>query len=49
VICREPVTPAQVEIEIEFEHDGVRAPERYHFHIRCFEAWDFERGKMSPT
>jgi hypothetical protein len=48
-VCELPVTKDQVEIEIEFADDGI-APrlDRYHVHVRCFAAWEFERKKASP-
>ena len=43
-ICEEPVTSDQMEFEIQFRHDG-KSPglDRFHVHIRCFAAWEFER------
>jgi hypothetical protein len=37
-----------MEFEVEFAHDG-ESPglDRFHIHIRCFAAWEFERNK--PT
>ena len=48
-ICELPVTKDQMELEIEFVHDGV-APglDKFHVHARCFAAWEFERTKMEP-
>jgi len=32
--------------EIQFAHDGARPGlERFHVHVRCFAAWEFERTK----
>ncbi len=46
-ICGEPVTKDQMEFEIQFAHDG-DAPglDKFHVHIRCFAAWEFERTKL---
>lgn len=43
-ICGERVKHDEVELELEFAQgndDSCRA--NYHLHIRCFEAWEFER------
>ena len=47
-VCALAVTKDQMEIEIEFAHDG-DAPglDKYHVHVRCFAAWGFERNKLS--
>lgn len=43
-----PVTKDEMEFEIQFEHDGTSPGlDKYHVHIRCFAAWEFERNK--PT
>jgi hypothetical protein len=43
-ICDEPVTSAQLEFEIQFSRDGDNPGlDKYHVHIRCFAAWEFER------
>lgn len=49
-VCGEPVTHDQMELEIEFNRHGV-APglDRYHLHVRCFAAWEFERTKIEGT
>jgi hypothetical protein len=46
-VCAAPVTPAQVEYELQFSHDGA-APrlDRFHLHLRCFAAWEMERTKV---
>jgi len=43
-ICEARIKQDQVEFEIQFAHDGA-APrvERFHVHLRCFAAWEFER------
>jgi hypothetical protein len=36
----------EMEFEIEFAHDGSNLEaglDKYHVHIRCFAAWEFER------
>ena len=44
VICEQPVTPQQMEFEIQFQRDGDNPGlDRFHVHIRCFAAWEFER------
>jgi hypothetical protein len=45
-VCREPITPKQMEYELEFAHD-IATPglDRYHLHLRCFAAWEMERTK----
>ena len=43
-VCDEPVTSSQSEFEIQFARDGNNPGlDRFHFHIRCFAAWEFER------
>jgi len=44
-VCSLPVGKDQLEFEIEFARDG-REPglDKYHVHVRCFAAWEFERG-----
>jgi hypothetical protein len=37
-----------MEFEIEFEHDGAPDLDKFHVHIRCFAAWEFERSKAQP-
>ena len=45
-ICGARIQQAQVEFEIQFAPDGA-APgvERFHLHLRCFAAWEFERDR----
>jgi hypothetical protein len=39
-----PVTRDQMEFEIQFAHDGaVPGLDKFHVHVRCFAAWEFER------
>ena len=45
-VCNEPVTPSQMEFEIQFSRDGDNPGlDKYHVHIRCFAAWEFERDQ----
>jgi hypothetical protein len=43
-ICGGMLRRTQMELEAEFRQDG-EAPEvhKYHFHPRCYAAWEFER------
>ena len=42
-VCGEAVTKDQLEIQVEFSHDGSSPGlEIFHIHIRCFAAWEFE-------
>lgn len=47
-VCELPVTKDEKELEIQFARDG-DSPEldRFHMHIRCFAAWEFERKRAS--
>ena len=46
-VCDRPVTREQLEFEIQFAHDGERPGlDKYHVHLRCFAAWEFERHEM---
>jgi hypothetical protein len=43
-VCDVPVTHAQMEFEIEFvREDDDTDLDKFHVHIRCFAAWEFER------
>jgi hypothetical protein len=43
-ICEKPVTRAEMEFEIQFEHDGAMPGlDKFHAHIRCFAVWELER------
>ena len=45
-VCGGAVTKEQMELEIQFAHDGaVPGLDKFHIHVRCFAAWEFERGK----
>jgi hypothetical protein len=48
-VCGLPVRKDQKEFEIQFEHDGDNPGlDKFHVHIRCFAAWEFER-KRAPS
>jgi hypothetical protein len=43
-ICELPVEQSQMEFEIQFARDGDNPGlDKFHVHIRCFAAWEFER------
>lgn len=44
-ICGERVTKDQLEFEIQFTVDGGGGLDKFHVHIRCFAAWEFERAQ----
>jgi hypothetical protein len=48
-VCDLPVTKNEMEFEIQFEHadgnGGGGDLDKFHVHIRCFAAWEFERKK----
>lgn len=45
-VCDKPVLKSEMEFEIQFERDGGGGLDKFHVHIRCFAAWEFERNKM---
>ena len=49
-VCEKPVTKEEMEFEIQFARDGDNPGlDKYHVHIRCYAAWEFERTKaQSP-
>ena len=48
-VCSLPVGRTQLEMQIEFSHDGARPGiDTYHLHVRCFAAWEFERAVRRP-
>ena len=49
-VCERPVTKQELEFEIEFAHNGDNPGlDKFHVHIRCFAAWEFERNNaQSP-
>jgi hypothetical protein len=47
-VCERPVTKDELEFEIQFAHDGTNPGlDKFHVHIRCFAAREFERQKAS--
>jgi hypothetical protein len=45
-VCDLPVTSDQLEFEVQFAHDGdTPGLDKYHVHVRCFAAWEFERRR----
>ena len=47
-VCGLPVTKDEKEFEIQFAHDGGNPGlDKFHLHIRCFAAWEFERRHAS--
>lgn len=43
-VCELPVQRDEMEFELEFARDsGAPGLDKYHIHIRCFAAWQFER------
>jgi hypothetical protein len=49
VVCGEAVTKDQLEFEIQFAHDGGNPGlDKFHIHVRCYAAWEFERTHGSP-
>jgi hypothetical protein len=42
-VCGLAVTKSEKEFQIEFEQDGGGGLDKFHVHIRCFAAWEFER------
>jgi hypothetical protein len=47
-VCGAAVTKDQLEFEVEFAHDGGNPGlDKFHIHIRCFAAWEFERTNGS--
>jgi hypothetical protein len=48
-VCDLPVTKNELEFEIQFARDGDNPGlDKFHVHIRCFAAWEFERTRPSP-
>ncbi len=44
VICEQPVSRDELEFEVQFAHDGDNPGlDKFHLHLRCFAAWEFER------
>jgi hypothetical protein len=46
-VCAKPVTKDELEFEIQFARDGDNPGlDKFHVHVRCFAAWEFERNKQ---
>jgi hypothetical protein len=46
-VCELPVAKDELELEIEFAQDGTSPGlDRFHVHVRCFAAWEFEVTKV---
>jgi hypothetical protein len=49
-VCERPVTKDEMEFEIRFAHEGSEPGlDKYHVHVRCFAAWEFERNKVQSS
>ena len=45
-VCEKPVTKEEMEFEIQLARDGDNSwLDKFHVHIRCYAAWEFERNK----
>ena len=45
-VCGLPVKSDELEFEIQFARDGDNPGlDKFHVHVRCFAAWEFERTK----
>jgi hypothetical protein len=45
-VYEKPVTKEEMEFAIQFARDGDNpGPDKFHVHIRCYAAWEFERNK----
>ena len=45
-VCERRITHEDLEFEIEFERGGPEGGlDKYHVHVRCFAAWEFERRR----
>lgn len=42
-VCDKRITKADIEYQLEFARPGVDGIDKYHVHIRCNAAWEFER------
>lgn len=43
-VCGEPITKDQLELAMQFAHDGDNPRlDKFHVHFRCFAAWELER------
>lgn len=49
-MCERTVTRDELEFEIQFARDGASPGlDKFHIHIRCFTAWEFERKKARSS
>jgi len=49
-ICGVRITVSQTEYELQYRHDGANPGlDRFHLHLRCFAAWEFERTKFEAA
>jgi hypothetical protein len=49
-ICERPVQRDEMEFEVQFERDGGTAGlDKFHLHLECFAAWEFERRQVGET
>ena len=47
-VCGKPVRADELEFEIQFARDGDNPGlDKFHVHLRCFAAWEFERAKVT--
>ena len=47
-ICELPATRDEMEFEVQFARDGDNPGlDKFHVHVRCFAAWEFERRHAS--
>ena len=50
VVCGKPLPRDEMEIELEFNrHGATPGVDTYHFHHRCYAAWECERQKFEGT
>lgn len=48
-ICDLPVRKTEMEFEIQFARDDDNPGlDKFHVHLQCFAAWEFERGNEVP-
>jgi hypothetical protein len=49
-ICDLPVRPTDMEFEIQFARDGSNPGlDKFHVHLQCFAAWEFERQSLDES
>jgi hypothetical protein len=49
-VCGKTLPRAEVEIELEFNrHDATLGIDQFHFHHRCYVAWEFARSKVEES